>query len=63
MVSFRKILVLMNKRIVCQGTPDNMLSNTRTEDVARFFGFNMLRGRIVSIKIESSLISMVNILH
>ncbi len=40
-----------------------MLSNTRTEDVARFFGFNMLRGRIVSIKIESSLISMVNILH
>jgi len=48
----------MNKRIVYQGTSGNILSNTRTEDVARFFGLNMLRGRIVSIKKDRIIIDI-----
>ena len=44
-----KILVLMNRRIACQGTPADILSNIGSEDVARFFGLNILRGTIVDI--------------
>jgi len=48
----------MNKRIVCQGTPNNILSNTKTEDVARFFELNMLRGKIANIKKDRIIIDV-----